>query len=320
MTAQVACFGEALWDIFELPGGDASLTRYQRVLGGAPANVAVGLARLGVRASLIAGVGRDAFGEALAEHLREDGVDVRSLVWMKRRTGVTFVSRDEQGQPSFLFYRHETADVSLSAADIVPAMAAARWALLGSSTMMTPDLRAATREFITHAVAKRAAIFFDLNLRPHLWATRKDMVAAVEALAPHASVIKASADDLAALGTEGKALTLLRKCAPEATIIVTRGEGTAAAMGAFGEVALAARRAPCVDATGAGDAFIAGTLAVLVKHNARPKVRVWDSRALWERALDVGHRMGQKAVSRVGAVTGLVRLEAIRNRVNAQLR
>jgi fructokinase len=319
VISHVACFGEALWDIFELPGGNVSRTRYERVLGGAPANVAVGLARLGVRASLIAGLGRDAFGEALAEHLRKDGVDVRRLVWMKRRTGVTFVSRDANGQPSFLFYRHETADVSVTEADITLAMADAPWVHLGSSTMMTPDLAAATRLFVAHATAKQAGIFFDLNLRPHLWATPRAMVTAVEALASHASVIKASADDLKALGTEGKALALLRSCAPEATLIVTRGEGIAVAMGGFGEVALAARRSRCVDATGAGDAFIAGALAVLVKHKARPKGPIWESRALWERALDVGHRMGQKAVSRVGAVTGLVRLDAIRNRVDAQL-
>jgi fructokinase len=319
VAAQVACFGEALWDIFELPGGNVSCTRYQRVLGGAPANVAVGLARLGVRASLVAGVGRDAFGEALRDHLRDDGVDVHRLVWLKRRTGVTFVSRDEKGQPSFLFYRHETADVSLTAGDIAPVAAKARWVHLGSSTMMSAALRAATRQFVTNAVSNRAAVFFDLNLRPHLWASQKDMRRAVTELASRAAVIKASADDLAALGREGEALTLLRRCAPEATILVTRGEGAAVATGVFGEVSLGARRTRCVDATGAGDAFIAGTLAVLVKHRAVPGARAWGSPPLWHRALDVGHRMGQKAVSRIGAVTGLVRLEAIRNRVNEPL-
>ncbi len=319
MQTQVACFGEALWDIVELPGGAPSAVRYERVLGGAPANVATGLSRLGVRASLIAGLGRDSFGEALASHLRNDGVDASQLVWMARRTGVTFVSRDAKGQPSFLFYRHETADVSLTAAHITKEMARAQWALLGSSTMMTPDLRAATIQFVTHAVASKANIFFDLNVRAHLWKSAAKMRTAVAELAPHAAVIKASSDDLAALGNEVKALAFLRKSAPSAVVIVTRGEGDMTAVGPFDDVSLPAMRARCVDATGAGDAFIAGTLAVLVAHRAKPGARVWCDPRLWLRALDVGRRMGQKAVGRVGAVTGLVKLDSIRNLASMQL-
>ncbi len=313
VRTQVACFGEALWDMMELPGRSPTAVRYERVLGGAPANVATGLSRLGVRASLIAGLGRDSFGEALAAHLERDGVDVRHLVWMDRRTGVTFVSRDARGQPSFLFYRHETADVSLTEAHISKDMARVRWGLLGSSTMMTSDLRAATMQFVTHVESNKANLFFDLNVRAHLWRSKEKMRDAVSELATRAAVIKASSDDLAALGSEAKALAFLRTRAPRAIVIVTRGAQSMTAIGPFGEVTMSAKRSRCVDATGAGDAFIAGTLAVLIAQRACPGTLVWSDPRLWSRVLDVGRRMGQKAVSRAGAVTGLVRLDSIRN-------
>ena len=70
----------------------------------------------------------------------------------------------------------------------------------------------------------------------------------------------------------------------------------------------AAARVRCVDATGAGDAFIAGSLAVLVAGRAVPGSAAWADPAMWQAALRAGHMMGKKAVSRVGAVAGLERL------------
>jgi len=80
----VVCFGEILWDMFETRPRRhvvVSIAReYRRELGGAPANVATGLARLGARVAVVGGVGRDSFGEALVTHLANDGVDVRFVV------------------------------------------------------------------------------------------------------------------------------------------------------------------------------------------------------------------------------------------------
>src|SRR5437016_2342514 len=104
----VVCFGEILWDIYERSGAKkAALAasrsgapraksepiarEFRRELGGAPANVATVLARLGVRSAMVGGIGLDRFGEALTRHLEEDGVDTRYLVRLPERTGLTFV-------------------------------------------------------------------------------------------------------------------------------------------------------------------------------------------------------------------------------------
>ena len=281
---------------------------FTRELGGAPANVATGLARLGVASAVVGGIGFDAFGEALAEHLANDGVSTRFLVRMPNRTGITFVTRDAEGEPSFLFYRHETADVSVRPEQITREMGQAAWVLVGSSTMMTPSLAAATERFLTLAEEAGARIVVDLNVREHMWPGKAQMRAAVAQLVRRASIVKGSFADLVAL-TGRRDILWLADNAPRAAWVVTQGAKGATALGDHGFVARPARKAKCVDATGAGDAFIAGVLAVLLEAGATPGTPAWRDERVWGAALEAGHVMGAKAVSRVGSVNGLVDLD-----------
>jgi fructokinase len=298
-TWDVVCFGEVLWDIFE--GKDGS---FRREMGGAPANVAVGLARLGVRSAIAGGVGRDRFGVEITKALDREGVDTRLLVHLPNRTGIAFVSTGARGEPSFLFYRHETADVSLRCEHITKAMGRARWGLVGTSSLMTPSLAGATERFIDVLAGD---LVVDLNVRAHLWQDRRAMKRAIARLVRRAALVKASEADLAALGSG-----FFRTYAPRGRWVVTRSGGTASAYLPGGEVRVPASRARCVDATGAGDAFLAGMVASLVASRARPGSPEWDDPRRWERALSIGHVLGAKAVSSVGAVRGLVRLAAAR--------
>ncbi len=122
-SLDVVCFGEILWDLFGAesrgarsgrdPATELIAREFRRELGGAPANVATGLARLGVRSAIVGGIGIDKFGDALERHFIADGVSTSFLVRLPNRTGLTFVTRDQEGEPSFLFYRQDTADVAL---------------------------------------------------------------------------------------------------------------------------------------------------------------------------------------------------------------
>lgn len=307
----VVCFGEILWDVFEsVPRGrEAIARRFQRELGGAPANVATGLARLGVRAGVIGGVGRDRFGTALVQHLEADGVDTRHVLRLPERTGLTFVTRDGRGEPEFLFYRHETADMSVRAEHVTPAMGRAQWALVGTSTLVGPALARSTVRFLEVAAAGDAHLMVDLNVRAHLWRDAKAMRETIAALVGGASLVKASLADLGALAADERAgMRWLERHAPQATWLVTRAGGRASAIGEHGTEHAPALRARCVDATGAGDAFIAGALATLVAARAVPGAASWRDPAVWRLALRAGHVMGAKAVSRPGAVAGLTGL------------
>jgi fructokinase len=303
----VVCFGEILWDLFEV--GPRS---FRRELGGATANVATGLARLGVRTAIVGGVGRDRLGEALVGHLARDGVDIHFVQRLPNRTGLTFVTRGARGEPAFVPYRHESADLALRVRHVTPAMAEARWALVGTSTLVTREIARATERFLDLADRAGARVFVDLNVRAHMWPDRRAMQRTVGRLAARAAVVKASAADLRAAGGESTGVGWLERHAPHATWLVTRGAGVASALGEHGTVHLPALRAGCVDATGAGDAFVAGALAALVAARAVPGSAAWRDPALWRAALRAGHMLGRKAVSRTGAVAGLVALGRVR--------
>ena len=207
MNPEVVCFGEILWDLFEArPRGSAPIARvFQREMGGAPANVATGLARLGVRAAMVGGVGRDRFGDALLAHLDGDGVDTRFVRRFASRTGLTFVTRDGRGEPEFVFYRHESADLALRAEHVTAAMGRAAWVLVGSSTLVTPGLAAATARFLDAAERGGARVLVDLNVRAHLWPDRRTMQTAIAELVARAHLVKASDADLRAVGPRAAA-------------------------------------------------------------------------------------------------------------------
>ncbi|WP_394829504.1 carbohydrate kinase [Pendulispora albinea] len=289
---EVITFGEVLWDLFE-DGKDT----YRRFVGGSSANVAVALARQGVRVAVVGGIGRDRFGDELAARLDALGVDTALLARLPERTALTFIARGQDAEPHFMNYRHASADMALSARHITPAMAHATWVHLGTSTLLTHGLSEATRAFEAHAIKHRALKSLDLNARPRLWESPSAAVAALRRIAPGSALIKASLGDLESFGLDAVAL---RAMAPEAVLVLTRGPGEATAYGAHGEVSLPAQAAECIDATGAGDSFIAGVLAHLVRREVTPSSPEWADANLWTQALAQGHSLGALAVSKLG--------------------
>ena len=174
------------------------------------------------------------------------------------------------------------------------------------------------RLFLRHASKHGAHVIVDLNVRAHLWSSKKVMKEAVSKVIRHAALVKASLTDLTALdiGNEAAAIRWVRAKAPEATVIVTRGAGKASAHGPHGEVSLSGHKAHCVDATGAGDAFLAGVIAAVVAARAEPGAASWDDPATWLAALEIGHSLGVKAVSKIGAVRGITGLASVRSKLH----
>jgi len=111
--ANVLTLGELLIDFVPDRSGVTlgEAERFLKAAGGAPANVAVGLRRLGVEAGFIGKVGDDPFGHWLADVLRRDDVDTRQLRFDDAaRTALAFVSLTAEGDRDFMFYRHPSAD------------------------------------------------------------------------------------------------------------------------------------------------------------------------------------------------------------------
>jgi fructokinase len=317
--SDVACFGELLWDFFEgdaKPEKEAAGRTYRRELGGASANVATILSRLGVKVSAIGGVGDDKMGDALKAQLAADGVDVAGVARIKGlRTGITFVARDATGEPTFLPYRKGNADLAFDEAHVTAAMSKVKYAVV-CSTSMLPSLRGATTKFLNALDKAKGTLVVDLNMRAHLWDDAESMKAATAELASRAAVVKGSEKDLGALAGK-RGMSWLEENAKGATWVLTRGENGAACVGPHGQVTFPTKRVRCIDATGAGDAFMAGLVAVLVRAGAKPGSAAFQDPKLWSRAMEVGHQLGAKAISAVGAVAGMGTLDDLRARMDA---
>ena len=113
----IITFGEMLIDFVPTTNGVSlsNATTFIKAAGGAPANVAVGLARLGLSCGFMGQVGNDAFGHFLAHTLQENNVDTTELKFSPRaRTALAFVSLKADGERDFMFYRHPSADMLYS--------------------------------------------------------------------------------------------------------------------------------------------------------------------------------------------------------------
>jgi len=315
----VACLGELLWDFFEADAktDKESIARtFRRELGGATANVSTILSRLGVKVAAIGGIGDDKLGDTLKAQLAADEVDVTGVARIKNaRTGITFVTRDAAGEPTFVPYRQGTADLAFDESHVTAAMAKVRFAVI-CSTSMLPSLRPATIKFLNALDKAKGTLIVDLNVRTHLWDDVESMREATAELASRAAVVKGSEKDLGALAGK-RGMTWLEDHAKGATWVLTRGENGAACVGPHGQVTFPTKRVRCIDATGAGDAFLAGLVAVIVRSGAKPGSAEWKDPKLWSRALEVGHQLGAKAISAVGAVAGIGALDDLRARIDA---
>jgi len=305
----IAC-GELLIDFVSTESGVtlAEAPAFQKAAGGAPANVAVGLARLGYRAGFMGQVGDDDFGHFLADTLAAAGVNTGGLRFSaEARTALAFVSLRGAGERSFMFYRHPSADMLWRPEDVDAGYAAStRVFHYGSISLIGEPSRSATLAALGHARAGGALISYDPNLRLPLWpsaeAARTEMLAGWQ----HADLVKVSEEELAFLSGEGQAdLRDFERRARKLwhdrlrLLVITRGEAgcvyfTPEAAGAAPGVVVKP-----IDTTGAGDGFVAGLLAGLLDH-----ALAWD-KATIEGALRLGNAVGALTTTQRGAIPSL---------------
>ncbi|MDB5055425.1 MAG: fructokinase2-like [Bacilli bacterium] len=172
-TNKIIAFGEALIDFVSLESGcgleDAH--GFAKAAGGAPANVAAAVAKLGGKAGFIGKVGKDPFGYFLRNTLQEIGVEVSHLLHSNEaKTTLAFVSLQENGERDFMFYRQPGADMLLNVSDINESyIQSAAIFHFGSISLGSEPIREATLHAIRIAKAANAVISFDPNWRPALW-------------------------------------------------------------------------------------------------------------------------------------------------------
>lgn len=274
----IVTLGEILVDMFpaELGRRLTEVSAFRPKPGGAPANVAVAAARLGKRAAFIGKVGDDAFGHHLADVLAREGVDVRGIRYDEQaRTTMAFIALPDENTAEFVFYRNPGADMLLRADELDTALLHDTKAFhFGSLSLTDEDNRRATIEAVAIARQAGALISYDVNYRPSLWHRPEEALERALAMLPQVDLLKVNEKEVALLSRRDKidptnldelkgAAQALLEHGPS-LVVVTLGPNGSYFQTAEGGEYIPPFRVETVDATGCGDAFIAGLLSQLI--------------------------------------------------------
>jgi fructokinase len=305
--------GETIIDFLpEDPGPLDGVDEFTRRPGGAPANVAVGLARLGEAPAFWTRIGSDPFGDFLASVLAEHGLpDDYVERDPEAKTGLAFVSLEEDADRAFSFYHHGSAETRMESGAVPDeALSGFEWVHFDCLSLDAEPSRSAVLDLASRAREAGATVSFDPNARPERWTEFSYPESVREGFAL-ADVVKTTPEDLAEAGIEGDAPELAREICDLGphTAFVTLGES--------GSYAYSTAEAPWTDAetevshggyddvdpvdtTGAGDAFLAGVVASL---SAGESLR---------EALAFANAVAATATTAPGAMTALPDRESVR--------
>lgn len=303
MSAQVWCLGDAVVDLLpEEPG------KLRQCPGGAPANVAVGVARLGGKSGFIGRVGDDPFGRFMRQTLAEERVQVEFMTLdEQRRTSTVVVALDAGGERSFTFMVRPSADLFLQAQDL-PVFQAGEWLHSCSIALSAEPSRSTTLAAMQQIRAAGGFVSFDPNIRADLWTDETLLRDCLAQALQLADVVKLSEEELAFISGTAEMETAIRQLAARFAIkllLVTQGKNGVQAWH-HGEL----NHYPClpvvsVDTTGAGDAFVAGLLWGLAQHGLP------DDEPQLAARLASAQICGALATTAKGAMTALPYLEQL---------
>ncbi|MEI2664325.1 aminoimidazole riboside kinase [Rossellomorea sp. LJF3] len=309
MKEGIISLGEALIDFIPL---DENNSTFQKSPGGAPANVAVGLARLGAKSTFLGKVGNDVLGRFLKETLQDYGVRTHHMLLTPDvRTGVVFVTNGEGGERSFDFYIDPSADRFLEVEEIDEEdFLSHRILHFGSISMISSPSKEATHHAVTVAKENGLLVSYDPNLRLGLWDSEENARDTIKSMLSESDVVKMSEEELEFITGEKEIEAGIRKLTSYHIpfLIITMGaEGSYVCVGDDRQY-VPAMKVKAVDTTGAGDAFVSGILYSLHEYKGSIESLSIAEAAGMARFASVS---GALAASTKGAMTALPSLEEV---------
>ncbi|RLM21404.1 aminoimidazole riboside kinase [Brenneria alni] len=305
MANKIWVMGDAVVDLIP-----EDSERYLKCPGGAPANVAVGIARLGGHSAFIGRVGNDVFGHFLQNVLDQEQVDIHCMIRDDRyRTSTVVVSLDQFGERSFTFMVRPSADLFLQADDL-PVFSRGEWLHLCSIALSQEPSRSTALEAIRRIKAAQGWVSFDPNIREDLWSSEQELKTSLDQALAQADVVKLSQDELVFLTAtddiEQGIEWLMQRYAIKLLLVTLGSEGVWLHDGKQRQHFVAPYVTP-IDTTGAGDAFVAGLLQGLAEYDDLSQA------VSWEKVIEQAQLCGALATTAKGAMTALPYAQQIRS-------
>ncbi|PHT56795.1 putative fructokinase-6, chloroplastic [Capsicum baccatum] len=315
-SSLVVCFGEMLIDFVPTTSGLslAEAPAFKKAPGGAPANVAVGISRLGGSSAFIGKVGEDEFGYMLADILKENNVNSDGMRFDPgARTALAFVTLRKDGEREFMFYRNPSADMLLQEDELdLELIRKAKVFHYGSISLITEPCKSA------HIAAARAAkdagviLSYDPNLRLPLWPSAESAREGILSIWDTADIIKISEEEISFLtqGEDPYDDNVVRKLYHPnlKLLLVTEGPEGCRYYSKDFSGRVKGIKVDAVDTTGAGDAFVAGILSQLASD-----VSLLQDESKLRDALSFANACGALTVMERGAIPALPTREVVLN-------
>lgn len=269
--------------------------------GGAPANVAACVSRLGGKSKFIGKVGQDAFGEYLVDVLAKENVNTEDIIFTSEaNTALAFVSLEESGERDFSFYRKPSADMLLNENEIKFEMFEAEDILhFCSVDLIEAPVKYAHIKAIEYAKKKGALISFDPNVRLPLWSDASQCRETIKDFIPYADILKVSDDELLFITEIEKvdlAIQKLMELNPNLRwLIITKGSKGVFAVVNQKSYQVKGYQVKPIDTTGAGDAFIGAVLYSIANESQKEPYQI----------LKFANAVGALTTTKEGAISAL---------------
>lgn len=303
--------GEILIDF--APFGAKEDRAFQQNPGGAPANVACVLSKLGCKTAFIGKVGKDAFGQSCKQALESVGVCTDYLIEDEQHpTTLAFVCLDESGNREFSFYRDRTADVNLNDDDFETfKQEKASFFHFGSVSLTAEPSKTTVLKAVRNAKDLGMLISYDPNLRLPLWPDAETAKSAILETIGLADILKISEEEAFFLfGIEDceEACRYIFDTYHIPFIIITRGPKGCVAMMNQKLYPSYAYDLKTIDTTGAGDSFLAGVLYHII--TKQKDVSSMNDQEI-EEMFDFANAVGSLVTTKKGAIPAIPTAEEI---------
>ena len=293
---RVLCLGEILFDcLSDQPGVPyEQVTAWTPYPGGAPANVATALTKLGTPSGFVGCVGQDDNGNRLVRLLHESGVNIEGVQEHPHApTRSVYVVRSQTGDRAFAGFGNyattDFADTYLQAGKLPPHLfETADYLVLGTLELAYPDSRAAILHALELANQYYLKVLLDVNWRPVFWTNPYEAPSLIRSLLDNVDFLKLSDEEAKWLFNTDDPGIIAHRLESVEGVLVTAGEKGCAYSINGHEGRLPAFAVPVVDTTGAGDSFVAGFLHQLCQYGLQPLADADQVRAIVRYASAVG--------------------------------